>query len=630
MLKIHIFKALGLRSGDWFGKNDVYVQAYVPQAGSVVSMDKALPEPVMDMILPVGQFTIPFSFQLPSNLPSSMVSLSGDDYIAYSVYAHIDIAWKSDPSTRHFFTVMQHQNPSLYLTPSDRLDNSYHVYTTICCPCVCFGTQGNLTTKLHLDRTAYAPGEKALLRLEITSDWADFTTNWRVISVGLQQIVTCWAEGFKTSYNKPLMMPHMIFNNNPGIPMTTGAYVAHDVIIPIPITPPTYAGGLGRDSNWLGEVSRYGGVWASQSFDPIVWTYSITVELKLTLPGMSCGEESVFFNLPVVVTAVNKMSYDSILAGNDIFAATTRGQGSNGAQPRANVPSMPQQQQPMMMNQQQPMMMMGQQQQPMIMNQQQPMVMAFGQQQPMMMMGQQQQPMMTMTIGGTQQQPMMMMSFGQQQQPMMMMMGQQQPMMMMGQQQPMMGMGQQQPMMGMAQPQVAMGTVVSVRDGSHQHMQQTPVAKPASYDTPYQQKVPIQTETPVLIGAPYASPQTPAHPIGQDQGAALSSSYYGNDYGQSGTNSYANLPTVAAQTLSIATPQIAVPVASGTYGNSGSNQAGGYNADDYMHAPEANPAFSGVEVVKSTTQRVIRDPEEDFTVQNELELMYCPLYFKVN
>eukprot|EP01031_Cornospumella_fuschlensis_P043415 gene43415-53073_t len=102
---IRLFKTLNLRSGDWFGgKNDVYVQVYGVPPGPPPPMNHALPEPHSEMTLPVGQFNVPFSFQLPRDLPSSMVSLSGDDYIVYSVYAYIDVAWRADPSTRCFFT----------------------------------------------------------------------------------------------------------------------------------------------------------------------------------------------------------------------------------------------------------------------------------------------------------------------------------------------------------------------------------------------------------------------------------------------------------------------------------------------------------------------------------------------
>ncbi len=56
------------------GKNDVYVQAYAKPDDSVIQSNNALPEPIVNIIIPANQtVTIPFQCQLPNDLPSSEV-----------------------------------------------------------------------------------------------------------------------------------------------------------------------------------------------------------------------------------------------------------------------------------------------------------------------------------------------------------------------------------------------------------------------------------------------------------------------------------------------------------------------------------------------------------------------------
>lgn len=317
-------KALDLRSGDWFGKNDVYVQAYAAPTGVLININKALPEPVMEIVLPVGQFNIPFSFQLPSDLPSSMVSVSKSDYVAYSVYAHIDIAWKVDPSTRKFFTVMQHHNPTLYSTPTERFDDHYHIYPTLCCTCSCFGDRGRLLTKLSIDRSAYAPGEQAILHLEINSDWVGLSTNLLSMTCTFDQVVECWADNISMPYRRPLTQPYIInmlpthaSAISPSSSNTAGFHIVRDIPVTIPIAPPSYMGGLGKEGNSMGEIARNH---AKTSRDPLTWGYEISVSLRIVLPGFGCAnEDTVVYRIPVVLTAVPKAIFETIQTGGSLF-----------------------------------------------------------------------------------------------------------------------------------------------------------------------------------------------------------------------------------------------------------------------------------------------------------------------
>jgi hypothetical protein len=610
-----------------------------------LSTSKALPEPVVDITLPVGEFNIPFSFQLPKELPSSMVSLSGDDYIAYSIYAHIDIAWKQDPSTRHFFTVIQHQAPSLYRTPATLRDNNYVVYSQFCC--IPTSPEGKLNVTLSTPASSYAPGETAKLRVDIQSDWLDFATNWGMISVHFNQVVTCWAEGRTQTYRKPMMMPHQIYNTTTvHDPNSTGSVqVLREISIPIPVTPPTYLGGLGRDSTWLGEVSRYGGFWSMKSFDPIVWKYEAVVEIRMQQPGMACDEAVVWYSLPIYVTAVNERAYQAVQQGINIF---------NVIRPKPTQIYQPQIRQIYNMY---------------------PMGIPMQLFVPMGLPGMMMMPMPGMAMPGMPMQPMPGMPMNMQvmnvqpmqqnmarsgmlpplhPQSMQMMPGQPMPgqpmpgqMMLPGQMMSQQMMPQQMMPQQMMPQQMMPGHIMP---GQPQQGFQTPFAQPVQSfvpQTPDPHQRLIQASTPVIIGTPYQTPITPFTPVnGQSNNPPsplpMQVNFAGANTPING-NMYNNHPTVQATSISVATPQIAMPVNNNFNASDPTQQiqnmntnlyinphheTNQFNASDYQHTAESNPAFVGIEVAESTTRKVIRDPEEDFTVEDELELMYCPLYFK--
>ena len=163
MLKCH--QTTGLRSADWFGKNDVYVQAYI--VGADTSPDKALPEPIKNTELPAGDLIIPFSFQIPWNgdYPSSLESHMGDNcYVRYSIYSNIDISWKLDPSTRHFVTVL---NPTLappnLLVPAVRPIQPDKTMYACCCCC----SKGAVNMVAMLDRQSASSGDNMFVTANV-------------------------------------------------------------------------------------------------------------------------------------------------------------------------------------------------------------------------------------------------------------------------------------------------------------------------------------------------------------------------------------------------------------------------------------------------------------------------------
>lgn len=547
--QIQIFKALNLRSGDFLGKNDVYVQVYAVPAGMVPILSQPLPIPVEETFIPAGMHQIPFEFHLPRDLPSSMVSAQGDDYIAYSVYSNIDVAWKVDPSTRTFFTVMQHLPAALYITPAEFSNPNSFVHNSIlCCPC---GNLGRLTLKLSLPRSSYAPGEIANVRIEVISEWIEFNAQWKSLAISFNQTVSCWAEGRRDGYIRALVMPIFITNTSSNTsPMGAASGLVQDVPVQIPLTPPSYAGGLGQNSAWLGEVSRYGGRWARASHDPVTWSYSIVCRLTLTPPGLPCADSVYVLSLPIGVTAVNQPAFQAIQAGKNIFAAVNR---PAVTQVGASYP---------------------------------PGVSYAG-------------------TAATMPMPMAMNRGGEVQQ---------------------------------SPNQWGQGTGV-VLANSTPYAQQVQ-GNQFQQSTPY----PVQSSTPVIVGAPYQSPQTPAmplsygaqvHPSSQPVVYAVpANGVMTTPYSTATTNTsdaaYNYAATPAPQGQSFATPTTASsPPTNPSNEVHAAPHSGGYNPDDYRHTEEANPNFKGIELVPSATSKIIRDAEEDYTVQNELELMYCPLYFKM-
>lgn len=106
---------------------------------------------------------------------------------------------------------------------------------------------------------------------------------------------------------------------------------------PVPSAAPTYLGGLGQDLNWYGQVSRYGGRWASAKPDPVIWKYTLRISFNLQVPGCAMNPMEMSVDLPVVMSGM----------GLNVLPAIHSGPGGMMA---------PQQQQMMMMQQPQQQM----------------------------------------------------------------------------------------------------------------------------------------------------------------------------------------------------------------------------------------------------------------------------------
>jgi hypothetical protein len=297
-LRIVIVGAFGLRKADLFGKNDVYVQAYVLPAGSEIVLERALPEPEKALTLP-GPITmdIPFSFQLPPDLPSSFGG-SKDAYIAYSVYSNIDVAWKKDPCTRVFFTVVQPLPAAMY--PSIAMGSVHDpihprcMIPPICCfsfPLVCF-TSGLLEFTASTDRSGYAPGETIVVTIKTES-----LTSEHFEPVSIKQNVTLTADtGATTSYSLELGT----------VPVTEACQSGSGhwtVRLVVPNAPPTFQGNLGYETGEWEAAMGAGAILRMKNYsrEPVQWSYTIDVHAKVPDSCQPCLATNRHVSLPITM-----------------------------------------------------------------------------------------------------------------------------------------------------------------------------------------------------------------------------------------------------------------------------------------------------------------------------------------
>jgi hypothetical protein len=157
-LDLKCVRADGLKSADFFSKNDVYVQCYFVDASTDGS--RALPEPDKTKELPAGALTVPFRFQIPEGLPSSFETRVGDyAYIRYSLYSNIDIAWKMDPSCRRRITIFGTDLPQpTAMSPAIRPEAPPQTIYGFDCGCFKCNEQGTAGFSAGVNQQCASPG----------------------------------------------------------------------------------------------------------------------------------------------------------------------------------------------------------------------------------------------------------------------------------------------------------------------------------------------------------------------------------------------------------------------------------------------------------------------------------------
>ncbi|XP_050412489.1 arrestin domain-containing protein 3 isoform X2 [Patella vulgata] len=138
------------------------VQGHVTvQLNAEIKM-RRLEEKGDDHVLQPGNYSYPFSFQLPNQLPSSYESSVGR--VRYTVTAVIDRPWKFDHKCKRTITFIDAVD--LNLEPTAAQGVTQQGEKTMCCLCC---KSGPIRAVLKLDRLGYVPGENIRIHGEINN-----------------------------------------------------------------------------------------------------------------------------------------------------------------------------------------------------------------------------------------------------------------------------------------------------------------------------------------------------------------------------------------------------------------------------------------------------------------------------
>jgi hypothetical protein len=299
-IRVKILRATGLRQAAViYGQNNVYVQAYSvgPAIGNngaaipllLATAGTALPVPLESVTLPAGNYSMPFSFKLPPDLPSSFSQK--DCYISYSVYSNIDIAWALDPSARRFFSVVQPHAVATMMKQSRR-QYTWTIYPQICIPpcfwlnlpLVCCPSLGGLKLITTTERYGYAPGDTINCSLDFETNWTTFRSRIASVEMRLQMVFDKQANGHTKTTRitvSKVARPTINLDDSMG-DAANSKIVGH---ITVPVLPPSYHGGLACDTNWIKTVNKWGNRWTRVVKDAVIWRYVIEVKIEVRVPG---------------------------------------------------------------------------------------------------------------------------------------------------------------------------------------------------------------------------------------------------------------------------------------------------------------------------------------------------------
>ncbi|XP_048257824.1 arrestin domain-containing protein 3-like [Haliotis rufescens] len=113
-------------------------------------------------ILAPGQYTYPFQFELPGNLPSSFEGQHG--FLRYWVKVTMEKPWKNDYSTKKVFTVICPMD--LNREPSSGHPLQSRKNKRLCCLCC---RSGPVSAVLGLQQKSYVPGEAIIITGEVNN-----------------------------------------------------------------------------------------------------------------------------------------------------------------------------------------------------------------------------------------------------------------------------------------------------------------------------------------------------------------------------------------------------------------------------------------------------------------------------
>lgn len=292
-LQLRILRAQQLRSADWFSKNDVYVQVYVaPEGEGTLSMNRALPEPSRELVLPPGthEWNIP-EMVLPDDVPASFEGRAEvSSYVRYEAAAVIDVRMGFDRFSRTTFTVCPRLPSTLpqLLAPLQAPEMYKTVFKPcylppFCCheDCACFeltclDEEGKVTLSCSISRSGGMPGEVVLLE----AAGYNGTQKTCHLTAGLQLHGRLWAEGRTRTFSHTTQLMSKVISD------ASSFNIKNEPLV-IPLAAASYHGGLANRPEWVATMQQFGMGprrdlwWQARCTDPVVWWYTLNVTLDI-------------------------------------------------------------------------------------------------------------------------------------------------------------------------------------------------------------------------------------------------------------------------------------------------------------------------------------------------------------
>lgn len=272
--ELRAVKATGLRKADFFGKNDVYVQAYRvgPQG---VDRSKALPGPDTKAVLPAGMMVFPFAFPIRPDAPGTAELQVGDwASIRYTLYANIDKAWWMDPCVKRGITVIaaRPRPPPSLLFPIEYADPSPVRMSSSCC-FPSWTSLGTAALRARLSRQTFASGEP----LELTASLLNDASSPLVVTVALVRWALLSTTQKKFHHQQMFKTAIPIYQES----VDAGGAWTFDGVRRNMRFPPAYPSFFGASG--IATASR----------EPVTFTYALSV--TVAPPGMCAKAHTVQF-----------------------------------------------------------------------------------------------------------------------------------------------------------------------------------------------------------------------------------------------------------------------------------------------------------------------------------------------
>lgn len=282
ILRVH--EAVGLRKADFFGKNDVYVQAYRPPDANT-DMSKSLPKPDKMIYLPDEELIMPFAFQILADAPGSaeFPGVGDQCHVRYALRAYIDTSNWRDPSVKRILQVIPNRPlPQLSLLAPARMEAlDQPIYDCSYCGCKCCKLSGLVSTKLRLERLAYAPGESIQFAGEIVND-SNKVLPFAVI------LTLCVL--MRTSGGAQTRMDRVFTLFQSTVPAQSSVSLEEHPGLEyarIPTVFPSFYGGILKPHTVA-------------SYPCLRWTYTIEVRAGGSIDGC-CGMTAVYARVPILI-----------------------------------------------------------------------------------------------------------------------------------------------------------------------------------------------------------------------------------------------------------------------------------------------------------------------------------------